>query len=144
MEGRGVNCLEGLIDFFFFKLIFFRVITVSSNKVNSDITARVSSREFSVNKYYFSYCFRKHPSVYKSCLGCLSDLDSRTVYSLLTWSSPTQVERQSIGELVLNLHQTICQLMVSGFPAKFGKSTVPHFRLQRFIRFGLIEETDRA
>lgn len=46
----------------------------------------------------------------------------KTLYSLLTRSSPAQVERQSVSQLILNLHQSICQLMVASFPAKFWKA----------------------
>lgn len=35
-----------------------------------------------------------------------------------TWFPPTQVEGQAIGELILDLHQSVRQLMVASFPVK--------------------------
>lgn len=85
--------------------------------------------------FFFLHCLKNKNSSYSItpmyCPALLVNLcfyeqtsfqSKKTLYLLLTRSSPAQVERQSVGQLILNLHQSICQLMVASFPAKFWKA----------------------
>lgn len=45
-----------------------------------------------------------------------------------TWAPPTQVEGQSVGQLVLTLHQSLSQLHVTSLPAHTHSQTRPDQR----------------